>query len=149
MVSEKRRTRVVATVVATLIVSIATPAPPAVAEHSGEEAERAAELSQQGLPSPKGVTSVAPLIGMARCHLVLGEAELALRKTEVQQMDESLKAASSEVANVAAQLEILSSQRAAASATVDAAVANLVVAQDKIKVAEANVERARAEAEIQ
>jgi len=44
-----------------------------------EEAERAAELSQQGLPSPKGVTSVAPLIGMARCHLVLGEAEFALR----------------------------------------------------------------------
>jgi tetratricopeptide repeat protein len=44
-----------------------------------EEAERAAELSQQGLPSPKGVTSVAPLIGMARCHLVLGEADQALR----------------------------------------------------------------------
>lgn len=44
-----------------------------------EEAERAAELSQQGLPSPKGVTSVAPLIGMARCHLVLGESEQALR----------------------------------------------------------------------
>lgn len=43
-----------------------------------EEAERAAELSQQGLPSPKGVTSVAPLIGMARCHLVLGEPDQAL-----------------------------------------------------------------------
>ncbi|MBL4845575.1 MAG: hypothetical protein JKY65_08625 [Planctomycetes bacterium] len=43
-----------------------------------EAAERAAELSQQGLPSPKGVMSVGPLIGMARCHLVLGELDHAL-----------------------------------------------------------------------
>ena len=43
-----------------------------------QSAERAAELAQQGLPVPPGVVSVAPLIAMARCHLVLGETDRSL-----------------------------------------------------------------------
>jgi tetratricopeptide (TPR) repeat protein len=48
------------------------------AQLANREQEVASYLRAQGLPVPRGVVSHAPLVGMARCHLYLGEAAQAL-----------------------------------------------------------------------